>query len=150
MNYFLPGKLGLSGGLLFAHEKMFTSNQLLLTDSAGLSAGRLEILNRYSWLEIPLSCEYFIVEKETFTIFDGAGLSVARIIDSGMTLTTQTSVLNSSTLSTYDQVSPWNFFPGIQIGTSIHKKNRLITWVIFIQSSMLEIYKEQEVNPDLS
>lgn len=150
VNYFLPGKIGLSGGLLFAHERTFTSNHLLLTDSASLSAGKLEIMNRFSWLEMPLSFEYFIVEKETFSIFVGAGLSVARLIDSEMTLTAQTSTVNSITLSDYDQVSPWNIFPGIQVGMSMHQKSRLITWVIFIQSSVHEIYKETVLNPNLS
>lgn len=144
VDYFLTAKFALGGGLLYVNERTLTTNSFYF------SGGSLDILSRFSWLEMPLSCDYFILDKEVYSISAGLGLSVARLLASELTITTRTSLTSSAVISYYDQTIPWNFFPRIQVCTFIPSKKGMIAWVIFVQASLNDIYKDVEVNPDLS
>lgn len=142
--YPVSPKMFINCSIAFSKERNSTKNKL---DSAQPDY-YIEKLMKYSWIELPMTFNYSFINKEKIKVFGGAGLSVARLLNSEITVTTQTTLKTSATFPYYDRTNPWNFFPRLQMGMIIRlSQNDFLMMTVFYQGSLNELYKPVPIHP---
>lgn len=141
--YPVSSRMFINSSIVFIKEMNSTKNELdpMLPDYY------IEKLMKFSWIELPMTFNYSFINKEKIKVLGGAGLSVARLLNSEITVTTQTTLKSSATFPYNDRTNPWNIFPRLQMGMIIRlSENDFLIMTVFYQGSSNELYKPVPVN----
>lgn len=146
MTYPISSRFFLNSSLIYSKYKNSKRSQL---DPQFIPDYYLEELMKCSWLELPLTFNYSFIKKGKLSISAGAGLSVAKLLNSEIIIKTQTTFKSSTTIPYYNQTKPLNFFPLIQSGVAIRtSEHDSLIITIFYQASLSELYKPIVTNPN--